>query len=47
MYGNVSTERVAELDLRCWSTERHGDLSQAGVKGHFPLILLGAVMVGG
>lgn len=31
----------------CWTTERHGDLSKAGVKGHFPLVLLGTVMVGG
>lgn len=41
------TEGIAEFDLRCWSTEWHGDLSKAGVEGHFPLVLLGAVMVGG
>lgn len=44
---NVSTKGIAELDLWCRSTERHGDLSEAGVKGHFPLVLLGTVMVGG
>lgn len=42
-----STEGVPQLDLWRRATERHGDLSEAGVKGHFPFILLGTVMVGG
>lgn len=44
---NVSTEGIAELNLWSWSTERHGDLSKAGVKGHFPLVLLASIVVGG
>lgn len=44
---NAATEGISELDLRRRSAERHRDLPQAGVKGHFPLVLLGSVMVGG
>lgn len=44
---NASTKGIAELNLRCRPTERHRDFSEAGVKGHFPLVLLGTIMVGG
>lgn len=43
---DASTKGIAELNLGCRSTERHGDLPKAWVKGHFPFVLLGTVMVG-
>lgn len=41
------TKGVSEFDLRGRSAERHGHLSEAGVKGHVPLVLLSTVVVGG
>lgn len=41
------TKRVLQFNLRGGPTEGHGDLFQAGVKGHLPLVLLGGLMVGG